>query len=426
MNPASRIRIVAAAAACITLLSAAACGGDDDDDTKDEGAIQGKVSTSNPPTTTTTEGVQTKPLNDIDLKLTSIGEFDQPIAIVPRADDTALYVAGFNGTVTKVDVSGQGADRKYTPEDEPILDIDKLVTTGGERGFLDIAFSPDGKRLYVSYSAEPDGTSVVAAYDYDGTKVDTDSRKEIIEIEDFAPNHNGGDITFGPDGYLYFAMGFVGGTAAPERTAQDKERLLGKVMRLDPESTAGTSKPYAIPKDNPFADGNDAKPEIWLYGVRNPWRFSFDAANKDLWIGDVGQNSWEEIDWLPAGKGAGKGANLGWSEMEGSHSFDGGSNPDGGLLPIYEYPLHEDDTCAITGGLVYRHGSYPQLDGAYLFGDSCQNYVRAIRIDGSGKVVDEAHYKDAEVQQLVSFGVDNGGDAYVVGLGAGQVFRIDA
>jgi glucose/arabinose dehydrogenase len=403
---------MAAAAACMTLLGAMACGGDDD--TGNEKPVQGKVDRS------------VSKLADVGVKLTSIGKFEQPIAVVPRPDDTALYVAGFNGTVTKVNVTGSGASRKYQAEAEPVLDIDKIVTTGGERGFLDIAFSPDGKRLYVSYSAEPDGTSVVASYAFDGGKVDTSTRKQIIEVKDFAPNHNGGDITFGPDGYLYFAMGDGGGAGDPEKNGQDTESLLGKVMRLDPESTADSSEPYAIPPDNPFVGGKDGKPEIWLYGVRNPWRFSFDSKTKDLWIGDVGQDTWEEIDWLPASKGGGKGANLGWSEMEGAHSFNGGSEPKGAVTPIYEYKTHEDDTCAVTGGVLYHGKTAPGFDGAYLFGDSCQNKLRAIRIDGDGKVVDEARYDDAEVTQLVSFGTDNGGDAYVVGLGAGEVYRIDA
>ena len=412
-----------ALAACATLLATAAACGDDDDDDGDP--IQGQIDNDDDKETTTTaaDGQPLPPLSDVPLKLTSIGEFDMPIAIVPRANDPALYVAGFNGTVTKVRVDGEGDARTYSPAANTLLDIDSDVITSGERGFLDIAFSPDGARLYVSYSAEPDGVSTIASYNFNGNAVDLASRKEIITVDDFAANHNGGDITFGPDGFLYIAMGDGGGGGDPEENGQDLDSLLAKILRIDPEGAA-PGDAYAIPPDNPFADGKDGKPEIWAYGVRNPWRFSFDATTKDLWIADVGQNEWEEIDWLPAADGGGKGANLGWNEMEGSHPFDGGENPEGGVLPIYEYNTG-DDGCAITGGYVYRGGSVPELEGAYLFGDSCQSYVRAIRIDGDGKVTDEARYEDATAEQLVSFGTDNGGDLYVVALGGGEIYRVD-
>ena len=410
-------RYLAAAVGTLLVVSAG-CG--DDDDKGDP--IQGQVDdTEADVPTTDAEGAEVVPLADVDLTLTSIGEFDSPIAIVNRADDTNLYVAGWNGTVTRVAVEGEGTDRTYTPESEPILDIDDEVITEGERGLLDITFSPDGGRLYVSYSAEPDGTSTVASYAFDGTSVAEGSRKEVITVEDFAENHNGGDITFGPDGFLYVAMGDGGGGGDPETNGQDTEALLGKILRIDPEGAAG-DEPYAIPADNPFADGSGGRPEIWIYGVRNPWRYSFDSATGDLWVGDVGQGSWEEVDWLPAADGGGKGANLGWNEMEGSHPFEGGTNPDGAVLPIYEYETG-DDGCAITGGVVY-HGSVKALEGAYLFGDSCQSYVRAIRpVDG--EVVDEARYEDATAEQLVSFGTDNDGDVYVVALGGGEIFRVD-
>jgi glucose/arabinose dehydrogenase len=409
---------VAAALGTLLAASTAACGDDD----KGE-PIQGQLEDTEPETPTTdAEGEELVPLQDVDLTLTSIGTFEQPIAIVPRAEDTSLYVAGFNGTVTKVEVEGEGTDRTYTAADEPLLDIDDDVITEGEQGLLDIEFSPDGARLYVSYSAEPDGTSTVAAYDFDGETVDEASRKEILTVEDFAPNHNGGDITFGPDGFLYVAMGDGGGGGDPETNGQDTQALLGKILRIDPEGAAGTPEAYLIPPDNPFADGADGAPEVWLYGVRNPWRYTFDTETGDLWIGDVGQGSWEEIDWLPAAEGGGKGANLGWNEMEGSHPFEGGTNPEGAVLPVYEYETG-DDGCAITGGVLYR-GPVASLQGAFLFGDSCQNYVRAIRaVDG--EVVEEARYEDAGAEQLVSFGADAGGDAYVVGLGGGEILRID-
>ncbi|HEY8546453.1 MAG TPA: PQQ-dependent sugar dehydrogenase [Acidimicrobiales bacterium] len=410
---------MAVALGTLLAASAAACGDDDKGDPI-QGRLDDETERDDTPTTDA-QGEALPPLQEVDITLTSIGEFDSPIAIVPRANDTSLYVAGFNGTVTEVEVEGEGADRTYTVADEPLLDIDDQVITDGEQGLLDIEFSPDGARLYVSYTAEPDGTSTVAAYDFDGETVDEGSRKEILTVEDFAPNHNGGDITFGPDGYLYVAMGDGGGGGDPEENGQDPHALLGSILRIDPEGAVGTDEGYLIPPDNPFADGADGAPEVWLYGVRNPWRYSFDSATGDLWIGDVGQGSWEEIDWLPASEGGGKGANLGWNEMEGSHPFEDGTNPEGATLPIYEYETR--DGCAITGGVVYR-GPVRELEGAYLFGDSCQNYVRGLRaVDG--EVVEDAEWEDAGAEQLVSFGTDNNGDVYVVGLMGGEIHRID-
>ena len=394
------------AALAVALLASALVGCGDDDGKDDE----------------LTEGAA--PLGDVAIDLTSIGTFDQPISIVSRPDDTALYVAGFKGTVVKVNVSGEGTARTYTADAAPLLDIDAQVITEGERGLLDIAFSPDGARLYVSYTADPGGAVTVASYAYNGMAVDTASRKEVLSVEHTAENHNGGDITFGPDGFLYVGLGDGGGGGDPDGNAQDTQKLFGKILRIDPEGATGGDA-YAIPAGNPFAGGQGGKPEIWLTGVRNPWRYSFDPETGDLWVGDVGQGAWEEIDLLPASGsgGAGKGANLGWSEMEGTHPFEGGTNPEGAVLPVHEYALHDDGTCAVTGGVVYR-GPYDDLDGAYVYGDSCQSKVRALRVD-NGQVTEDVTFDDATAQQLVSFGTDNGGDVYVVGMGAGEIYRID-
>jgi glucose/arabinose dehydrogenase len=409
-----------------TLLVGAACGSDDND--PEDRPIQERTSTSagddDATTTTGAEGAAPKALEDIDLSLEEIGSFDTPISIRPRPDDTALFLVERPGKVFKLNVEGEGDDRTYTPEDQPLLDISDQVTTEGERGLLDVAFSPDGKRLYVSYSALPDGTSTIVSYDYDGTKLDTGSRREILTVSDFASNHNGGDIEFGPDGYLYIAMGDGGGAGDPEKNGQDTESsLLAKVLRIDPEHPSG-GKEYSIPEDNPFADGQGGKPETWLYGVRNPWRFSFDRENDDLWIGDVGQDEWEEIDWLPAADGGGKGANLGWSEMEGSHPYNDGSEPDGAVLPVYEY-AHGDDEggCSITGGVVYRGTAIEGLQGAYLFADYCTGIMRAVRIASDKSVSEERSFDDASSSEIVSINQDNDGEVYVVSLG-GKVYRL--
>jgi glucose/arabinose dehydrogenase len=409
-----------------TLLVAAACGNDDDPEDR---PIQERNTTTSSDdggtTTTAAEGTpEAAPLADLDLALTDdVGEFDTPIAIVARPDDDRLYVVERPGRIIPLTVEGEGDDRTYTPADEPLLDISDSVTTEGERGLLDITFSPDGSRVYVSYSALPDGTSTIASYDYDGETLDESSRREILTVSDFASNHNGGDVEFGPDGYLYIAMGDGGGASDPEKNGQDTSSLLAKILRIDPEGAA-EGEPYAIPPDNPYADGQGGEPEIWLYGVRNPWRFSFDRDNGDLWIGDVGQDAWEEIDWLPAADGGGKGANLGWSEMEGSRPYNEGTEPEGSVLPIYEYN-HGDDPggCSITGGAVYRGTEIDGLWGAYVYSDYCNGTLRALRIDGNGQVTDEQNYASDNAGEIVSFNQDNDGEIYVVSL-AGPIYRL--
>jgi hypothetical protein len=318
-------------------------------------------------------------------------------------------------------VAGTGAARTYKAAGT-VLDVKSKVTGGGERGFLGIAFSPDGKRLYAMYTAAPDGANTVTSYAFDGTKADAGSAKEILSIDDFAENHNGGHLEFGPDGFLYVGTGDGGGGGDPKGNGQNRQALLGKILRIDPEHATG-GKAYAIPAGNPFADGKDGRPEVWAYGLRNPWRFSFDRETKDLWIGDVGQENWEEVDMLPASGGGGKGANLGWNKVEGTHSYQGGTKPAGAVDPVYEYKNHEGGACAVTGGVVYR-GPVEDLQGTYLFGDSCQNYLRGIRLQGA-KVGETQSWQDLKASQLVSFGQDNGGDAYLVDLGGGKVFRLD-
>ncbi|MGH9212236.1 MAG: PQQ-dependent sugar dehydrogenase [Acidimicrobiales bacterium] len=427
-NMSNRQRIAGAAAAGVLVVGGAGflvLRDDDSSSPPDPGdPVEQTTSTGNTrdseDTTTTTTPSAPAPLADVTLTAVEIGQFDAPIALVERAEDQDLYVAERGGRVVRLTVEGEGGDRSYTPADEPVIDISDEVTTDGERGLLDIAFSPDGTQLFLSYSQAPEGTSRVISYDFDGTAVDLGSRREIISVEDFAPNHNGGDIQFGPDGYLWFAMGDGGGAGDPAQTAQDTNQLLGKLIRIDPLG-ATDGEPYAIPEDNPFVDGSGGRPEIWLYGVRNPWRFSFDSATSDLWIGDVGQNAWEEIDFLPASAGTGRGANLGWSEMEANHPFEGGTNPPGAVIPIFEYPTGASG-CAVTGGVIYHGTANPGLDGAYLFGDFCESNLRAIRQSG-GQVVDERTF-DVEVPSLVSFGVDRDGDVYAVSLDGG-IYRLD-
>jgi glucose/arabinose dehydrogenase len=299
---------------------------------------------------------------------------------------------------------------------DPIVDIVDEVVTNSEQGLLDIEFSPDGGTLYLSYNVPPDGDTRIAAWTMAGDAVDPGSRRELLAVDQPFPNHKGGDIEIGPDGYLYIGLGDGGAGGDPLGNGQNTTALLGKILRIDPGAPAA-GRPYGIPEGNPFADGRGGAPEVWAYGLRNPWRFTFDPRNDDLWIADVGQGRWEEITVLPP---SAAGANLGWDLMEGTHGFEGGSNPDGGVLPVFEYDHGEG--CSITGGVVYRGTGVPGLAGAYLFTDYCEGTIRAVRV-ADGALADERVF-GAEGTGLVSFGEDEAGEVYVLSLN-GPIYRID-
>jgi glucose/arabinose dehydrogenase len=408
-------------AAGLVGLGLAGCGGDDDGGASGVTTTERPATQGEPPATDPTTGAPAaeSPLDGIEITATLVAEVESPTTLVVRPGSPAMYVAERAGRVRPVTVVGTGPDRTYQVGD-PVLDISDNVVADGERGLLDIVFSPDGGTLYVHYSLAPSGDARVAAYTMAGDEVDTASYRELLAVEDPFPNHNGGEMQFGPDGYLYIGLGDGGGGGDPEGNGQDTQALLGKILRIDPANPSGRQE-YGIPPDNPFADGAGGRPEVWLYGVRNPWRFSFDRANGDLWIGDVGQNEWEEIDQLQAAAGGGRGANLGWNELEATHSFEGGSNPDGGVLPVFEYS--HDEGCSVTGGVVYRGSAIPGLGGAYLFGDYCQGDVRGLRVR-DGQVTEERTF-DAHVDQLVSFAEDAAGEVYALSL-LGGIYRLDA
>ena len=220
----------------------------------------------------------------------------------------------------------------------------------------------------------------------DGEEADMSTRRRLMDVPDFASNHNGGDLAVGPDGFLYFAMGDGGGGGDPEDTGQNPDDLLGALLRIDPEAGSAAGPPYAVPDANPFKNGGGA-PEVWAYGLRNPWRFSFDRATGDLWIGDVGQDAFEEIDLLPRASGGGRGANLGWSEMEGVEPYEGGREPPGHVRPIFTYG-RDGGGCSVTGGFVYRGAAIPPLQGTYVYGDYCIGELRGLLVE-NGAVADE-------------------------------------
>jgi glucose/arabinose dehydrogenase len=393
-----------AAVLCLVAVAAAGCGGDDDSEglSATTTTTSGDAAASAPPA---------PPLADVNVTLTEVAAADTPMALVARTGTDTLYLAEREGRVRPLTGGSLG---------EPILDISDEVVTSVEQGLLDIEFSADGATLYLHYSVAPDGDTRVISYPVNDDVVDTGGRRELLAVEQPFDNHNGGDIEIGPDGYLYVALGDGGGGGDPEANGQDTQALLGKILRIDPAATTGDD--YGIPADNPFADGAAGAPEVWVYGARNPWRIDFDEATGDLWVADVGQNAFEEIDLLPAADGAGRGANLGWNEMEGAHPFEGGTNPDGAVLPVFEYDRSEGG-CSVTGGVVYRGSAIPALDGAYLFTDYCDGRLRAIRAAG-GETVDERTFDDVSGNSLVSFGTDAAGEVYVLSLD-GAIYRLD-
>ena len=370
------------------------------------------VAAGTTPTTTvvstTTTGPAPTPLADIALSLEWVaGGFPAPVFILSRASangaagDDRMFVVDQTGTITGFAPPEPGV----VPRDRAVvLDISSKVAYGGERGLLGVAFHPDSPdRMFVDYTRD-DGATVIEEYSFPvgADAAESTPVRTILVQPQPAANHNGGMIAFGPDRYLYVALGDGGGGGDTYGNGQDPHTLLGAILRLDVDG--GT--PYAIPPDNPFADGVAGAPEVWLWGLRNPWRFSFDGA--DLWIGDVGQNAWEEIDAV--GPDAG-GSNLGWPIFEGTHCYDGPcDDPSGFTPPVLEYP-HGGGRCSITGGYVYRGAAIPDLKGVYLYGDYCSGEIMALRYSG-GSVVDSRVW-DPIVAELTSFGVDRDGNLYV-------------
>ncbi len=343
-------------------------------------------------------------LGEVAIVLERIAVLDGPVAMAVRPGDPALYVAEKPGRVVAL---GPGRAPRV------VLDLAGRVSTGSEQGLLGLAFSPDGRFLYLDLT-DPAGDTRVLEYRVVDGSIDPETEREVLRVDQPYPNHNGGQLAFGPDGYLYVGLGDGGSAGDPEGRAQSLGTLLGKILRISPRPADG--RPYGIPPDNPFVDTPGARPEIWAFGLRNPWRFSFDRATGELWIGDVGQSAWEEVDVLAPGRA---GANLGWDLLEGSHPFEGQPGDARTVPPVYEYP-HDGEVCAVTGGFVYRGGRIPALRGAYVFGDFCRGALEAIaRRDG--RVVHRE--LGPVVPALASFGEDAAGELYALSL-QGPVYRI--
>jgi glucose/arabinose dehydrogenase len=334
-------------------------------------------------------------------------------AMAVRHGDPALYVTTQRGRVMAL---------RPAEEPVPVLDLTALTRSGGERGLLGLVFSPDGRRLYVHYSGVAAGETVLEEYAMHDGVVDPTTRRVLLTVPQPQPNHNGGQLAFGPDGYLYLGLGDGGGRDdrgpghAPEGNGQSLATLLGKILRIDPRPSGGM--PYTVPADNPFASGG-GRPEIYVWGLRNPWRFSFDHKKGDLWVADVGQDRWEEVTRIPAGRIAG--ANLGWNLFEGTHRFrDGPATPV--VMPQIE-TSHDDGNCSITGGYVYRGKAIPSLRGWYLFTDYCNGAIKAARINKAGPT--RVRDLGVALSAVSSFGRDADGEIYVLSQESG-VFRLRA
>ncbi len=306
---------------------------------------------------------------------------------------------------------------------QPFLDIVDLVDSASiEQGLLSVAFDPDFAQngtFYVNHTNLPtEDDTVIARYTVGANpnRADPDSRRQIFFLEQPANNHNGGLLLFGPDGYLYAGLGDGGRGNDPWDNAENLDVLYGKILRLDVRG----QETYAIPPDNPFAGEEGARPEIWAYGFRNPWRFSFDPLTGDLYIGDVGEREWEELSFEPGGSPGG--SHFGWNTLEGSQCFEPPSNCDreGKVMPIYEY-RHGPDGCSITAGHVYRGRSYPELAGTFFFSDFCTGDIWGARRDPAGQWQFEK-LLDTDLA-VVSFGLDESGELYVLDL-EGEVFRL--
>ena len=382
--------------------------------------LQSRLAQSIPAPAAPTGGTITTPPTALSLALTEVIDGLATPVFATHAGDGSnrLFIVEKGGTIRML-VDGALVET-------PFLDItDRVNSSGNEQGLLGLAFPPDYSTLnyfFVNYT-DSNGDTVVARFSTPAAtpdQADAASEALVVQIDQPAGNHNGGMITFGPDGYLYIGMGDGGGAGDRYENGQNPATLLGKLLRLD--VTTDPSQPYTIPADNPWVtndwNGVDVRDEIWAVGLRNPWRFSFDRTAGDLWIGDVGQNQYEEINFTAAG-GSG-GLNYGWPIMEANECYrEDGCSTDGLVLPVAEYS--HSGHCSVTGGYVYRGTAFPTLQGIYFYGDYCSGTVWALWPDGEGG------WTNAEVLKggisLSSFAEDEEGELYLLDMG-GKLMRL--
>src|SRR4051812_21328122 len=344
--------------------------------------------------------------------LKRIGTFSSPVYVTaPPADTHRLFVVEQAG---RIRVVKDGHELSA-----PFLDISSQVQSGGERGLLSMAFAPDYKRsgrFYIYFTDHGGDIHIQELKRASANRAASGSARNLLTIEhsEFG-NHNGGQLQFGPDKRLYAGIGDGGSAGDPHNHGQSLASRLGKLLRIDPRH----GRRYSV-KGNPFAGRRGARKEIWAYGLRNPWRFSFDRATGDLVIGDVGQDSVEEIDF--ARRGAGRGANYGWNVFEGRRRYSSSGSAPGAVRPRVTHS-HSAGYCSITGGYVVRDKALGSLYGRYVYGDLCKSGIRSVKLGRGGGASGDRDVPGVSVQQLVSFGEDARGRVYVVSLG-GPVYRL--
>lgn len=339
--------------------------------------------------------------------------FDRPVDI-KNAGDNRLFIVEQDGVIKILNSNG-------TTNSTPFLDIDGIVrSTGNEQGLLGLAFHPNYSTngyFYVNYTNNS-GNTVISRYTVSGNPnvANASSAQILMTINQPYSNHNGGHIAFGQDGYLYIGMGDGGAGGDPQNYSQNTNSLLGKMLRIDVNS----GSPYGIPADNPFVGDGSTLDEIWAIGVRNPWKFSFDKNNGDLWIGDVGQNAIEEINHTANGVG---GLNYGWRCYEGNSNYNtsGCSGASNYEMPVAQYAQGGSPyKCSITGGYVYRGSQYPDFIGLYFFADYCSNQIGTVDPNNGYQIT----YNNGFSGNLSTFGEDVNGELYVAGLGNGRIYKI--
>ena len=348
-----------------------------------------------------------------------VGGLDTPVGIANAGDGSGrLFILEKVGRIRVV--------RAGNLEPTPFLDIsDRVRSTDNEQGLLGLAFHlrfAENGFFFVNYT-DRQGDTVVARFSVsaDPAQADPNSEMLVLTVDQPASNHNGGHLAFGPDGALYIGLGDGGGAGDRYGNGQNVRTLLGAMLRIDVDH----GQPYAIPADNPFVDSPNARGELWAIGLRNPWRYSFDRQTGDLYIADVGQNMYEEVDVQPAGDPGGQ--NYGWPIMEGLHCFpaDQPCEQTGLTLPVWDYDHTQG--CSVTGGYVYRGQEFPVLTGIYLFGDYCSGLIWGLSRAGSGESTGwrVAQVAQADVQ-LSAFGEDEAGELYLLDMGRGELFKITA
>jgi glucose/arabinose dehydrogenase len=327
--------------------------------------------------------------------LKKIAEADEPLQVLANPVTKAVFVVEKTGRIRSLENDKLGA---------PILDVHTKISSGGEQGLLGAAFAPKGDWLYTNHT-DGNGDTRITAFPFT-TRADESKAVELLKVDQPYSNHNGGGLDVTNDGVLWIGLGDGGSGGDPKGNGQNRKTLLGKILRIQPTPTG--NEPYTIPSGNLTGPGD--RKEIWAYGLRNPWRFDVDELSKTVWIADVGQNEWEEINTVALST---TGANFGWNNREGTRPFKGGKRPAGAIEPIATYS-HSSGGCSVTGGFVYRGSALPGLVGSYLYTDYCQGAIKRLA-PGSRK----PQSIEVGTKSPSSFGTDAQGELYVTSLDGG-------